>query len=151
MLKRVWPAWPYSFIDRAKRQRRFSRTTNNKSVDDDEVKLVELKNPISVEHSSIKSAINDTHRIPLIPRIVGEWKLEILSCLGALISVLALAVFLTRYEKQPKPQWPAKITLNSAVSVFAVLLKACMVMPVSECMKDSFVHFHFFFPCVHSN
>lgn len=77
------------------------------------------------------------------------WVLEVLAwimsliALGAIISVLAvyngrlssplLELFMClMIADKPLPKWPYSITINSLISVFSTIFKACMAVPLTE-------------------
>ena len=82
-----------------------------------------------VDHHQSKHA----RRHPIVKATI-VWTWELLACLGAAASLVAISAFLSHYSRRPKPDWNHNITLNSIVSVFALVLKACVLMPISECM-----------------
>lgn len=142
MVGKVWPARSNSSTKPSRQKTHFSWARND-THEYEEVNLSELKDTAKDQHPPTPDQVrhvHDAHQDRLKPKIVSEWSLEILSLLAALASVLAVAVFLSQYHKRPKPKWPARITLNSVVSVFGLILKACMLKPVSECKKGHLFH-----------
>lgn len=61
-----------------------------------------------------------------------EWLLEILACCLSLVYLVAIMITLAIHDGRPLPQWPFGISVNALVSVFAVILKGSMMLPVSE-------------------
>ena len=60
------------------------------------------------------------------------WLLEILSCALAIASLTAIIVVLAYHQNKPLPEWPKLISINAMVSVFTVLMKGGLLMPLSE-------------------
>lgn len=60
------------------------------------------------------------------------WVAETLSYLLAVLCLAATVILLRVSDRQPLPQWPMGITINALVSVFGVLLKAGLALPLSE-------------------
>lgn len=61
-----------------------------------------------------------------------EWLLEILACCLSLVPLVAIVITLAIHDGRFLPQWPFGISVNALVSVFAVILKGSMMLPVSE-------------------
>lgn len=66
-------------------------------------------------------------------KVWNEWMIEILACGLAMLALIAIVTTLEIHNGRPLPQWPFGISVNALVSVFAVILKASMMLPVSEC------------------
>lgn len=61
-----------------------------------------------------------------------NWWLEIL-CLGIVVlSLIAIALTLSTQQGRPLPHWPYKISVNSLVAVYTVVLKAAMLLIITE-------------------
>ena len=60
------------------------------------------------------------------------WVIEIGSCLVSSIALAAVVTTLAMHQDKPLPQWPSLITINSLVAVFTAIMKAGLLMPVSE-------------------
>lgn len=71
------------------------------------------------------------------PGTVRRWTTEIIACGGAILALVAVGIFLSQYDGRPRPQWPYTITINTVVSIFGLMLKACMLVPVAEGMACS--------------
>ena len=63
---------------------------------------------------------------------LSYWAVEIASCVGAVVALAAIWIFLSYYNHKPKPDWPYGITINTTVSVFNLVLKALMLLAISE-------------------
>ena len=64
---------------------------------------------------------------------VNQWWLwEFLSCLTAVAALLAIIFILNEHNNGPLPNWPYRITINSLLSVLATVLKAAMMVPISQ-------------------
>ncbi|KAI1803519.1 hypothetical protein F4811DRAFT_328374 [Daldinia bambusicola] len=62
------------------------------------------------------------------------WKLEILSCLLVLASPLAILATLYPYDTRPLPQWPLRISVNTLLSIYSVVLKASLGFVAASCI-----------------
>jgi len=63
---------------------------------------------------------------------IRTWYLEILSIIVAVCSFASITTILAMYQGKPKPQWPHLVSINSLIAVFSGILKAALVMPVTE-------------------
>jgi len=83
-----------------------------------------------------------------LPAISGavnsRWLLETLSCLVALIFLAASIMILSMYNNRPLPHWPYSITVNSLVSLFVTILKAALLLPITEGILSALLHFLYF-------
>ena len=61
------------------------------------------------------------------------WRLELLSCLGALASTIAMFTLLLKYDGKTIPDWPKYLSLNSILAIFSTTFKAMMLLPITEC------------------
>lgn len=62
----------------------------------------------------------------------GRWLTEILAYFVSLIALAAIIITLATHDGHPLPDWPFRISINALISVFAVILKATMMIPVAE-------------------
>jgi len=69
--------------------------------------------------------------------VTGQWTWEIVSCLLAIGTLIALAVILSRYDGHPQPSLPYKVSINTLVSIFSTIIKALMLISVAEGMVYS--------------
>lgn len=60
------------------------------------------------------------------------WWIEGLWCLLSVGIIFAMVILLHRYDQQPRPRWPAELTLNTVVAVLATMCRAITVIPISE-------------------
>ncbi|KAG9765618.1 hypothetical protein KCU73_g327, partial [Aureobasidium melanogenum] len=65
-----------------------------------------------------------------------EWLFEILACTLSLSALVAIVVTLAVHDGRPLPEWPFNISVNALVSVFGVILKTSMMLPVSESISQ---------------
>lgn len=95
----------------------------------------------SVPHSSVKKP----GRLPtgIFQRVFTEWwMLELFSCGGSLLALLAIVIFLKQREGLGPPEWPYNLTINSAISWLATLMKVFMLVPTAGCISQaSWIHF----------
>lgn len=64
--------------------------------------------------------------------LLNKWIVEILACLLAIVALVAIVITLAIHDGRPLPEWPFGISVNALVSVFAVILKGSMMLPVGE-------------------
>ena len=64
--------------------------------------------------------------------LLGAWWLEALSCLLFLLALVAIVVTIYPHQGRPLPQWPYNISVNSLIAIYAVILKATMLLVVAE-------------------
>ncbi|KAI0468549.1 hypothetical protein F4859DRAFT_490727 [Xylaria cf. heliscus] len=58
----------------------------------------------------------------------SPWTWEIANCCLLLISLFAILATLYPHDGQPLPQWPFSITINALLSIYAVVMKASMLL-----------------------
>jgi hypothetical protein len=64
------------------------------------------------------------------------WAPEILSISLAIIALVAIIVLLATRKNKPLPSWPSLLGINSLLAVFSSILKAAMILPVTECISE---------------
>ncbi|KAJ9615758.1 hypothetical protein H2200_001835 [Cladophialophora chaetospira] len=69
--------------------------------------------------------------------VLGSWSLEILSCLGSLVLLVAICIVLSQYNHKPSPSWPHNITLNTVISILATTFKALMLAATAEAISQT--------------
>ncbi|KAI0399530.1 hypothetical protein F4802DRAFT_589147 [Xylaria palmicola] len=60
------------------------------------------------------------------------WVAETVCCAIAIASLIAIVITLRLRQGKPPPLWPLGISINSLVAIFVVLMKAGLVVPLSE-------------------
>lgn len=68
--------------------------------------------------------------------ICKMWTTELLACLVALLAFTAIVMTLAIHDGQTLPDWPFDISVNALVSIFAVILKGAMMIPVAQGMSS---------------
>ncbi|KAI0203466.1 hypothetical protein F4808DRAFT_449075 [Astrocystis sublimbata] len=58
----------------------------------------------------------------------NPWTWEIANCFLLLVSLFAILATLYPHDGQPLPQWPFSITINALLSIYAVVMKASMLL-----------------------
>ncbi|PYH89369.1 hypothetical protein BO71DRAFT_389806 [Aspergillus ellipticus CBS 707.79] len=80
--------------------------------------------------------LSTSNPLLLRPRSPGPWgsgwAWEILSCVIAVVALIAIIVVLYNYDNAPMPDWPYGITLNALISLLVTIMKAAMVFPITE-------------------
>ncbi|KAE8160024.1 hypothetical protein BDV40DRAFT_271561 [Aspergillus tamarii] len=66
----------------------------------------------------------------------SSWIWEILSCVIAVASLVAIIVVLYVYDGKSMPDWPYGITLNAVISLLTTLMKAAMAFPITEALSQ---------------
>ncbi|KAH8722957.1 hypothetical protein GQ44DRAFT_806446 [Phaeosphaeriaceae sp. PMI808] len=65
----------------------------------------------------------------------SSWTAEWLSCIFSILSLLGLVATLIAHQNKPLPQWPQLVSLNSIVSLFALLIRSGTTVVLSEGSK----------------
>lgn len=60
------------------------------------------------------------------------WIIETISCLLSCVAFAAIVLTLALHAGQPMPQWPNLISINSLVAIFTAIMKAALLLPVTE-------------------
>lgn len=62
------------------------------------------------------------------------WLCEILSITAAALALATIVIILVLHRDHPLPKWLSAITINALIAVFTAIFKACLMMPVAECI-----------------
>ncbi|KAI1110400.1 hypothetical protein F5Y14DRAFT_443999 [Nemania sp. NC0429] len=62
----------------------------------------------------------------------SPWTWEIANCGLLLVSLFAILATLYPHDGQPLPKWPFSITINALLSIYAVVMKACMLLVLAS-------------------
>lgn len=62
------------------------------------------------------------------------WLWELLSIAVAALALAAMVITLVLRRDRPLPKWPSAITINALIAVFTAIFKACLMMPIAECI-----------------
>lgn len=62
------------------------------------------------------------------------WLWELLSIAVAALALAAIVITLVLRKDRPLPKWPSAITINALIAVFTAIFKACLMMPIAECI-----------------
>jgi Protein of unknown function (DUF3176) len=60
------------------------------------------------------------------------WIIETISCLLSCVAFAAIILTLALHAGQPMPQWPNLISINSLIAIFTAIMKAALLLPVTE-------------------
>ncbi|KAI1076771.1 hypothetical protein F5B20DRAFT_572619 [Whalleya microplaca] len=66
----------------------------------------------------------------------GWWLFEIIAWFISSLALAAIIVTIAITDEKPLPQWPMNITLNSFVSFMSTLMKAALLIPVTESISQ---------------
>lgn len=71
-----------------------------------------------------------TRKAPM--NLLRNWWLEILSLGVVFAALLAITFTLSTHQNRPLPEWPYKISVNTLVAVYVVVLKGAMLLIITE-------------------
>jgi len=119
----------------------FEHPSDQEAVhENDAIPLVDIANQVQDQNSPLMesekkpSNQNPTHARFDTSRLgfLKPWWTEIIACVFVLLAIFAIVLTLVIHQNQPLPNWPFGISVNSLVSVFAVILKGGMLLILSE-------------------
>lgn len=61
-----------------------------------------------------------------------SWTLETSSLIASILTLAGLVSTLLVHENKPLPQWPQLVTINSIISLFSLLMRACVGVILTE-------------------
>ena len=64
--------------------------------------------------------------------LLQEWWLEIICGLLAVGALFAILATVYPYNGRPLPQWPYGLSINSLIAIYVVILKATMLLVVTQ-------------------
>lgn len=68
----------------------------------------------------------------LLFSIIRNWWLELGCLVLSMIALVATAITLSTHQGRPLPEWPYSISVNSLISVYIIVLKAAMLVVITE-------------------
>ena len=83
----------------------------------------ETEGGLQAGHVPVRSSVSD---------ILSTWWLECLCAVLVVLALFALVFTLYSYQGRPLPHWPHQISINSLVALFVVILKAAMLLIITE-------------------
>ncbi|KAI0832181.1 hypothetical protein F5Y06DRAFT_307492 [Hypoxylon sp. FL0890] len=66
----------------------------------------------------------------------GWWLFEIIAWVVSAVALAVIIIIIAVTDEKPLPQWPMNITLNSFVSFMSTLMKAALIIPVTESISQ---------------
>jgi hypothetical protein len=91
------------------------------------------------ERGSAQGQFNDktmqSHVHPVDDRRKGTgmgWTTETCSYIIAILALGGLVATLLVHQGKPLPQWPQLVTINSIISIFSLLMRACVGVVLAE-------------------
>lgn len=66
---------------------------------------------------------------------LGNWWLEILCLIVMTAALIAITFTLSMHQNRPLPEWPYSVSVNTLVAVYVVVLKAAMLLIITEGMS----------------
>jgi hypothetical protein len=114
-----------------------------------EAQATARQNPSATRRTIISSpAVQPRKRFPTVPaRIEIEWKqfshymsrvgskswtTETCSYFIAILALAGLVATLSAHQSKPLPQWPQLVTINSIISLFSLIMRACVGVVLAE-------------------
>jgi hypothetical protein len=64
--------------------------------------------------------------------VLRGWWLELLCLCVVVLALVAIALTLSTQQGRPLPHWPYKISVNSLLSAYVVILKGAMLLIINE-------------------
>lgn len=88
--------------------------------------------------TEVKTLCNSTSS-PLSTIRLGlqTWMVETLACLVAVLALTAIFLTFILHNGRPLPDWPFSISINALISIFSVIFKAALMVPIVECTSNS--------------
>jgi hypothetical protein len=71
--------------------------------------------------------------------IIGNWWFEVLCLATMVLALLAIALTLSTQQERPLSHWPYKVSLNSLVATYAVILKGAILFIATEGMYCTYI------------
>ena len=65
-------------------------------------------------------------------RIFKDWWLEYVACVSLLATIAATVVTIRLQQNRPLYHWPYNLSINSVVSIYSVVVKAAILLILSE-------------------
>lgn len=84
--------------------------------------------------SSTAPLASDTPSRYSASRFWKNWEWEFAACLLLLATPIIIFATLYPHSSQPVPQWPFKVSINSLLSVYALVLKATIGLILTSCI-----------------
>jgi hypothetical protein len=72
-----------------------------------------------------------------IQAAIDHWLFEALALWLSSVSLAAIVIILVVHVNRPLPRWPLSITINALISVFAVIMKSALLVPVASAIGQS--------------
>ncbi|KAI8941649.1 hypothetical protein NX059_002862 [Plenodomus lindquistii] len=73
------------------------------------------------------------HFLQSIPRVwFKSWTTETCSYIIAILALAGLVATLSAHQGRPLPQWPQLVTINSIISLFSLIMRACVGVVLAE-------------------
>jgi hypothetical protein len=102
---------------------------------DDSLSMYPIEPSVSSENLSLKETMKENLlRQSYTTGSQRGWLTEILAFTLALVALSAIVITLALHNGTTLPNWPLQISINALISVFGVILKGTMLVPVAEGM-----------------
>lgn len=80
------------------------------------------------------SNVPDTETAPRVWLVVRPWFQEMAACILSAAAISAVVATLYLHQGRPLPEWPLKISINAAISIYSVVLKVSVSLVVDSCI-----------------
>ncbi|KAL9611182.1 MAG: hypothetical protein Q9167_004167 [Letrouitia subvulpina] len=89
-------------------------------------------------HEEAKGFISHStqHRSARAYGIFGVWWVEAGACFLSMAALFAFVATLYPHQDRPLPQWPYKISVNSLISIYVIIIKAMVLFVIAEGMSQ---------------
>jgi hypothetical protein len=64
----------------------------------------------------------------------SSWTTETCSFIVSILALGGLIATLVAHQNKPRPEWPQMVTINSIISLFSLLIRACVGVVLAEGM-----------------
>lgn len=84
--------------------------------------------PAAEHQSNLKASV--------LKHSLRTWWLEFLTCGLVLIALVAMTITLILHQDRPLPDWPYRLSINSLISIYVVVLKSGVLLIIAEGMEN---------------
>ena len=86
----------------------------------------------STQAEQEKQIMQSRGEVPRQAHIFKSWWIEIGACVLSLVALIAIVGTLQPHQGKPLPQWPYQISVNTLISIYAVVLKVTILLVTAE-------------------
>lgn len=94
------------------------------------------KKAVDESVKQISSSLSDapSHAYHGFTQYCRHWRLESIASVFILACPIIIATTLYPHAGQPIPQWPFRISINTLLSIYSLVLKTCLTFVVASCI-----------------